>query len=272
LTDRVRHSGGKILTGKEASHIRIQNNHFSVQTTTGEQFTSQSLVSSLHPARTLSMTDPSLVRKSYAERIMNLKNTPSCFSLFITLKENSFPQMNYNFYYHNERNVRTSATGHPRPTDYMLYTPSHAGDNKYAKSMVILSTMNYSEVIQWERTTGGQRGNDYLEFKHKRSEQLLSLAEKRFPGLKSKILFMDASTPLTWRDYNGSPEGSMYGIQKDFNDPLKTQILPRTKIPGLYFTGQNTNLHGVPGVTIGAVLTCGEMLGLEYLIKKIRNA
>ena len=73
------------------------------------------------------------------------------------------------------------------------------------------------------------------------------------------------------RDYTGIPEGSMYGIERDFNDPVVTNILPRTKIPGLYFTGQNINLHGVLGVTIGSILTCGEILGIEYLVNKIRK-
>jgi len=138
--------------------------------------------------------------------------------------------------------------------------------------MVIMTVMNFNEVRNWKRTSSGHRGMDYLDFKDQKTEILLTLVEKKFPGLRSKINFLDSSTPLTWRDHTGTPEGSMYGIQKDFNDPLKTTILPRTKIPNLYFTGQNINLHGVLGVTIGSVLTCGEMIGLDSLIKKIRNA
>jgi all-trans-retinol 13,14-reductase len=39
-----------------------------------------------------------------------------------------------------------------------------------------------------------------------------------------------------------------------------------------YLTGQSTNLHGLQGVTIGAVLTCSEILGLEYTLNKIGDA
>jgi hypothetical protein len=31
------------------------------------------------------------------------------------------------------------------------------------------------------------------------------------------------------------------------------------------------NLHGALGVTIGAVMTCGEILGLPYVMEKIRG-
>jgi all-trans-retinol 13,14-reductase len=131
--------------------------------------------------------------------------------------------------------------------------------------------MPFEMVKKWEHTQQGNRGPEYLEFKDQCTAALLDLTEQRFPELRSAILYREASTPLTWRDYTGIPEGSMYGIERDYQDPLVTTLLPATKIPGFYFTGQNINLHGVLGVTIGAILTCGEILGMEYLLNKIRN-
>ena len=64
----------------------------------------------------------------------------------------------------------------------------------------------------------------------------------------------------------------MYGIMHDCNNPLRTNIYPRTKIPNLLLSGQNINIHGVLGVTIGSVFTCTEILGMEYLLEKINNA
>ena len=154
----------------------------------------------------------------------------------------------------------------------MLYTPPCSGNDKFAKSLVVMTTMDYNTVRKWENTSEGRRGQEYLDFKGQRTVRLLDLVEKKYPGLRLKIKSLEASTPLTWREHTGTPEGSMYGIQRDFHDPLQTAVSAKTKIPGFYFTGQNTNIHGILGVTIGAVLTCGEIIGLEYLIKKIRNA
>lgn len=134
-----------------------------------------------------------------------------------------------------------------------------------------MTYMDFHEVIKWENSFTGKRDAGYYEFKEEKANQLISLAEKQFPGLRSKIAFTETSTPLTWRDYTGTPGGSMYGIQKDYHDPSGTSVVPKTKIPGLLFTGQNVNLHGALGVTIGAVMTCSEILGYEYIIKKIRN-
>ena len=52
---------------------------------------------------------------------------------------------------------------------------------------------------------------------------------------------------------------------------MKTFISPKTKLENLYLTGQSINMHGILGVTIGAVVTCSEIVGKEYLIEKIRK-
>jgi all-trans-retinol 13,14-reductase len=59
---------------------------------------------------------------------------------------------------------------------------------------------------------------------------------------------------------------------KDYREPLKTFISPRTKIPNLYLTGQNLNMHGVLGVTVGSIVTCSDIFGTDYLLEKINNA
>ncbi|MBC7422601.1 MAG: all-trans-retinol 13,14-reductase, partial [Ferruginibacter sp.] len=79
-------------------------------------------------------------------------------------------------------------------------------------------------------------------------------------------------TPLSYRDYIGNDDGAMYGIVKDYRNPLKTFISPRTKLPNLYLTGSNLNLHGILGAAMSGLVTCTAILGNEDIIKKIRNA
>ena len=64
----------------------------------------------------------------------------------------------------------------------------------------------------------------------------------------------------------------MYGLKKDVRDIANTTFATRTKIPNMFLTGQNINMHGVLGVSITALLTVSEITGLEYLVNKINNA
>jgi hypothetical protein len=50
---------------------------------------------------------------------------------------------------------------------------------------------------------------------------------------------------------------------------LKTIISPKTKISNLFLTGQSINMHGILGVTIGAFVTCSEILGKEVIDERL---
>jgi all-trans-retinol 13,14-reductase len=202
-----------------------------------------------------------------------LPNTPAAFILFLSVKPGSFPYLNYNYYHHTSTGTwdESEAQDEQWPAMFLLSTACLKADQQFAETVTILSYMRYDEVVQWAGTAPGKRGQGYLDFKMKKAEKLLGLVFQKFPRLKESIEHMEISTPLTYKDYTGTQEGSLYGIQKNCQEPLLTTVMPKTKIPNFYFTGQNTNLHGVLGVTIGSVVTCGEILGLEYIMKKINN-
>ena len=90
--------------------------------------------------------------------------------------------------------------------------------------------------------------------------------------IEGKIAYTLATTPLSYRDFTGTCEGSAYGLVKDCSNPLLSMVSPRTRLGNLFFTGQNVNVHGVMGVTLSSIMTCSEFLGQEYLTKKIAYA
>ena len=93
-----------------------------------------------------------------------------------------------------------------------------------------------------------------------RPDECLALAERVMPGLGSMVDDCHTSTPLTYRDYTGTPEGSAYGLRKDYHEPLTVLLSPRTPVPNLWLTGQSLMLHGLHGVTMTALRTCAELL------------
>jgi len=140
-----------------------------------------------------------------------------------------------------------------------------------------MAYMRYEEVAQWKDTFNTTldsdfRGENYEAFKRGKAEKLIDYANRQFPTLKESIKAYYCSTPLTYRDYIGTKDGSLYGIMKNYQDPLRTFISPKTRISNLFLTGQNLNMHGVYGVTVAAVKTCFEFIDSEYLFSKIKSA
>ncbi|MGD0710682.1 MAG: NAD(P)-binding protein [Bacteroidales bacterium] len=231
-------------------------------------------ISNMHPVETFNKVESKLIRKVFVNRLRSIENSISVFSLYIVLKEDSFKYINYNYYHykHSQSWGPDIYDSIKWPGGYMFYTPASSKSEVYADSISVMTYMKYDEVKQWENTTVEKRGEEYIEFKRKKAEQLLDVIEEKFPAIRSCIKSYFTSTPLTYRDYTATVNGSMYGMMKDCNNSLRTLITPGTKIPNLFLTGQNINLHGVLGVTMGAMLTCGGFVGTSYLFNKVNNA
>lgn len=279
LTRIIRNNGGKVINKSEACGFEFHGNKIrSVVLKTGEQLEATNFISNIHPVSTLEMIEEGKMRGAFRHRIGALENSTSAFVVYIVLKDNSLPYFNYNIYHTIGDDVwNTTDYGDDWPKVYAAFPHASSKNAGFSDTLVLLTYMKYSDTKKWADTCNlvsreEYRGGDYEEFKREKAEKLIDEAEKKFPGLRKKIVAYYTSTPLTYRDYIGSKDGTMYGIMKDYNDPMKTFISPRTKISNLFFTGQNLNMHGVLGVTIGSVVTCSEFLGNEYLMTKIQKA
>lgn len=273
LQQRIETDGGVVLNRSQVVRIKtFSNNEISVSTQEGYEFRASKVISNIHPSQTLSLIDDKRIKNIYRKRISELNNTAGFFNLYLVFEPECFPYLNRNYYHFATKEV----WGHEKhnenwPGYFMFYTGLEEHKQKYARNASVLTYLDYSEVRKWKGSQKGMRGDEYETFKEKKSQQLLNLLEDKFPGIKKCIRSYYSATPLTYEHYVGSPNGTAYGIEKDFNNPYKSIILPKTSIPNLFFTGQNLNMHGALGVTIGAVLSSSEILGFDYLLNKIRK-
>ena len=274
LASSIENNDGIILKNYEAQKFLFKEDKIeAVIFQNGEILEAKNFISNTHPVNTLEMISPEHVRKIYWNKIYNLENTISTFTLYLSFKKNSFPYYNNNYYLFRENNVWTIdlSSGVEWPENLFCLTPATSSSDKYADSMIIIAYMKFDEVKKWHNTTVEKRGKEYEDFKNEKTEKVLKAACKKFPNLRECIKSVYTSTPLTYRDYTGTKNGSLYGIVRDCNEPYKSFISHRTKIPNLFLTGQNIIMHGALGVVIGAVVTCSEFLGMDYLVGKIRS-
>jgi all-trans-retinol 13,14-reductase len=281
LTKNIKVMGGEVRNYADVKKIVEKDGVVThVELADGEKIEGKNFISNIHPASTMNMLESSKIKNAYRNRLQGLENSCSAFIIDIVLKPNTFEYLNHN-YYHYRRNEVWSGMhqkGSAWPDGYCVFVPKSSKPGKYADSMTILSYMQYDEVKQWENTFAtipkhrDSRGQEYEDFKIAKTEQIIDEVQKKFPQIRSVIKSYTSSTPLTYRDYIGARDGGLYGIAKDYHDPIRTFISPTTKIPNLFFTGQNLNMHGVLGVTVGAIRTCGVFVGQNYLLQKINQA
>jgi len=280
IAKNIRERGGVIRRNTEVKKIIVENGKASsVEIADGSLVYGKQFISNMHPVRTLDMLETDLIKHAYKTRVRNLENTIGGFIINIVFKKDSYKYIKNNYYYHKDGHVwnMTDHTDENWPLCYCVFFSASSKSPEYAESVTVLAYMRYDEVKQWENSfntvsAAEDRGADYEAFKKAKAEKLLDCVEEKFPGLRDCIKTYYTATPLSYRDYVGNDDGSMYGIAKDHSNPLKTFISPRTKVPNLYLTGQNLNLHGILGATMSGLVTCTAFLGNENIIEKIRNA
>jgi all-trans-retinol 13,14-reductase len=280
IARNIRERGGVIQRNAEVKKIITADGKVtSVQLADGSFVYGKNFISNVHPVKTLELTETDLIKTAYKNRIKGLENSMGGFMINIVFKENSFKYLKSNYYYHKDGEI-WNMIGHTEeswPLCCAIFCSASSRSDEYAVSMTILAYMRFDEVKQWADTFNTvseekDRGEDYDAFKKRKAEKLLDVVEEKFPGLRDCIKSYYTATPLSYRDYIGNDDGSMYGIVKDYQNPLKTFISPRTKLPNLYLTGQNLNLHGILGATMSGLVTCIAFLGNENIIEKVRNA
>lgn len=274
--------GGEIYKNKEVVDFTFNQQLISSCTVaTGDQYFADQFISNINLKQTIRIAGPENFSKPFVNRIMSLEEVSSVFSLYIVFKKDTRPYQNHNMYYYSDMEDVWNTNQKPVenwPNLLVVSMNCTSSHQQWADSMTVMTYMDFDEVKQWEKTYNvstikklNSRSETYEAFKKEKERLVLNKLEEKYPGILNTIQSVHSSTPLTYRDFIGSERGNMYGFVKDANNPMKTFISPKSKVKNLFFTGQNVRMHGVMGVTIGAFVTCLEMIDKESLLNKLKQ-
>ena len=266
LVDDINRMGGKVVCHAEVNKLEEKDGRIvAARCSKGDVYEGDVFISDVHPQVTFGWLDESKVIKNmFRRRINAMENSTGILTVSLVLKKGVLPYFNHNKYYYRKPNVWTFSedVGGVGGVMVSCRVPEE-GD--YARQIDLMTPVSWKLFEAWEHTTVGHRGETYDMLKNHLADECIHLAERVVPELGSMVEKRYISTPLTYRDYTLSPCGSAYGVRKDCRNILMTTLSPRTSIPNLLLTGQSLMLHGVEGVTMTALQTCGELLGKDYI-------
>lgn len=272
LVSNIEGLGGRVLTRKKVVGIDCSDTlAIGVRTEDEEFYPADYVISTVHPRRTLEMLDTHLIRPAYRERIASLPQTSAVFAVYLKFKEKSVRYMNTNhFAYMGDFPWGCEDyTDDQWPKSYLYMHMCNGQDAVWAESGVVLAYMKFEDVERWKGYGAGRRGEDYEEFKRVHAERLMAAVEREHPGFRDTVESYWTSTPLTYLDYTGTEDGSMYGIAKNVNAGPAGRVAYRTRIPNLLLAGQNVNSHGIQGVIVGTLVTCAELVPADRIYSQI---
>ena len=252
--------GGTVITGDGVSSIQVESGQAKgVVLQSGRILKTDSLVAAIHPKTLVSLLPAESVRESYAQRAQMIINTQGLFSVNAAINSDSQDALPYNIY--------RLKLGNDNELHGTFHQVLKTGEPD-TKLLSLITSSPIAEWRRWEDTVTGKRGSEYENAKKEKARELLDGAEKLLGPFKN-VKILDSYTPLTVRDWVGSPDGSPYGIIRSAGQIMKAATLNRAPVKGIFLSGQNRLSPGILGTMLGSFQTVRQMVGNENFMREV---
>lgn len=261
LISTIQEAGGEVRTDSKVVRLTETDGRIaSAVCADGQSYEAEWFISDTHPAVLCQMLEecPS-VRKAFRRRMETAENTNGMFTAQLAIKPGALRYFAYNVFVYDEPNVWTMAEENNPVKGVMISARTPEDGTDCLRQIDLLTPMPWEECKAWADTKVGRRGDGYKALCRQKTEQCIALAEQYIPGLRGMVEQCYTSTPLTYRDYLGSPEGGAFGMRKDCRTPMLSFHSVGTPLPNLLLTGQSIILPGIEGVTMTAFETCSRI-------------
>ncbi|MDH3359398.1 MAG: NAD(P)/FAD-dependent oxidoreductase, partial [Desulfobulbaceae bacterium] len=227
-----------------------------------------------HPSAVPAMVPEEVFRPVYRKRLIELKNTCSMFMVFAVAEDVSSLQMLDNVnYFHIPRGASILPDeSMPMKDRALMMTAPGCRDSSnlttHGSGVILFRPGLWDEVKCYQGTTHKTRPDEYLAWKEEIAAEMIHSCGEYWGDVGKSLRPLSIGTPLTFRDELAAPEGAAYGAQHSM-----TQFNPgaRTRLPGLWLSGQSTLMTGVVSAALAGMVCVGEMTDLEPLWEEVRQ-
>lgn len=288
LVDVIRSHGGQVRTSAQVQEILVRRNHVEgVRMADGETIGAPVVVSAIDIKRTfLDLIAPEHLSRRRLRRVRRYQMSPAVFTVYLGLDTDLSERMpNTNWWwvpdYDLDRVYGTVRRGHLPAEPYLYAVSGSVKDPDTSAiappgctSLEIMGLVPH-EYRFWHIDKGPAAGErysrdrEYRQIKERIADSMIRTAARRIPPLadiEERILWKEASTPITQERYTLSTDGAFYGLEMTRNQTGLRRPLPKTRVKGLYLAGASTFFcHGLLGTMLGGVAAAGAVLQRDLL-------
>jgi all-trans-retinol 13,14-reductase len=286
IIPKIQKAGGEVFTYANVKRILVEDGAVSgVEMEDGHRIECQCVVSSAGIDNTFGHLLPGDVvkRSGYGDSIAQLRPSIGHLGVYIGLKgtaeELGLPGTNFWIYPSNDYDGAVKAfiedPGASFPVVYISFPsakdPDYLNRHPGTATIEIVAPAPYEWFEKWKGTTWGKRGNGYEGFKAELGERLMRHLYDKLPQLEGRVDYYEVSTPLSTEWFSGYRRGELYGLDHSPERLQQDWLGPRTRIPGLWLTGQDTLTCGVAGAMMAGMLTTTAMVGMRKILPLMKR-
>jgi all-trans-retinol 13,14-reductase len=280
IIPRIRAAGGEVFTYAAVESIRVEAGRVcGVVMQDGHQIDCDCVISSAGIDNTFRrLLAPEVVHSAgYDAQLPEVRPSIGHLGMYIglqaTAEELGLPATNFWIYPSNDYDAAVQAfrddPSAPFPVVYISFPsakdPDYLNRHPGTATIEIVAPAPYEWFERWRGTTWGKRGEDYEQFKAQLGERLLQALYDKLPQLSGRLDYYEVSTPLSTEWFGGYRRGELYGLDHTPERLQQDWLGPRTRIPGLWLTGQDTLTCGVTGAMMAGLLTTTALAGLRRI-------
>ena len=251
-------TGIEVAPGGEISGVRLLG---------GAKLACTGVIATVHPKSLLELAPAGAFRPAYKKRLGALEETVSAFICFAVCADPIPSLAGSNRFLIPDaaclREFGSRAVGEAPLYLSAAYRPGELAPGGF----VGITPAVFAEMAPWDSSQRGSRPADYRQFKERALERMRGQIERVYPDLSGTIRSIEGATPLTMREFCGSPAGGLYGV-KHMVGQYNPQ--PTTRMPGLLLAGQAVVAPGVMGGVLSGLIACGAVLGHDFLKKELK--
>jgi all-trans-retinol 13,14-reductase len=280
ILPRIRAAGGEVFTYARVEEIVVRDGRAcAVRLADGNVIESRCIVSDAGALNTFARLLPAPVAQElgYERRLSAVRPSIGHLGVYIGLQasteELGLPKTNFWIYPGNDYDGAVDRfladPQSPFPVVYVSFPsakdPDFARRHPGRSTIEIVAPAPYAIFERWAGTTWGRRGDDYEALKQSFGERLLGHLYDKLPQLRGRIDYWEVSTPLSMQWFCGWERGELYGLDHDPARFRQDWLRPRTRLPGLYLTGQDAMSCGVCGAMMGGLAAAASIAGLRRM-------
>lgn len=251
LAAAIRERGGEVWLNSPVRQIVVSEGRAAgLLLADGRQLAARAVVTDADLKRTfLELVDPAELPVEFRTQIADAEPALSAFTVHLGI--DFVPDITPVVYVQGDRRVGITAMS--------LVDPSAAPAGHAA--LTLISLLPHAEAQNWlpDKFDGDwealRRSADYLDRKKRAGDEMIARAEVVIPGLSDHIVYRDEASPGTYRRYDWSSSGSIYGVSRTAR--LKGAKSP---VPGLVVAGSAIQGPGVEAALISGACAADALL------------
>lgn len=233
-----------------------------IKLSNGTDVSFDSCLLTIHPRSILELLPDDRLSRGFIHRIEGYEPSSGFLACFGVGADKLGHVRIISFFPDSDVNALLDDGGAERESALVLLCDQEIVNGESVGTLISLEPCSVKQMEPWQNSRLKKRDTSYYEWKARHAARVKERIATVYPDAAASIEILDAASPLTFRDYLNSPDGSAYGIRQKMG---QFNLIGRLPWRNMFAAGQSALLPGIAGAMMSSFIVCRSLVGREQL-------